>query len=351
MAQLVRFQSQLTLRNQILTLSRRNLRALFSSLLSPSSRTLDRPQKGMVQTVNGSISPESVGPTLMHEHLVVDYSQNWGCMDDIPGDPALKGTKEEIRLWESKMTMVLEGDENVIEDVNRFKSTEGHPGKLKDISSKTGLHVVMGTGWYLARTHPKDMTTRSSKALEDKLIADLTGTGEDCEDGICAGYIGELGCTTELHPNERRVLQAAARVSRDLGVFISIHPGYSRESPFHILNELSTHGADLSRVVMGHVDRGILKMEDYRRIADTGCVLDFDRCHQIKELADLGYQEQIVAGHDIAFKIRLSKFGGHSYDYAWKYVTQYMKKIDGGNENLIKVAIFVDNPKRLLTVV
>jgi len=38
------------------------------------------------------------------------------------------------------------------------------------------------------------------------------------------------------------------------------------------------------------------------------------------------------------------------YDYAWKYVTQYMKKIDGGNENLIK-AIFVDNPKRLLTVV
>mmetsp|Transcript_18981 Transcript_18981/g.26377 ORF Transcript_18981/g.26377 Transcript_18981/m.26377 type:complete len:125 (+) Transcript_18981:513-887(+) len=124
---------------------------------------------------------------------------------------------------------------------------------------------------------------------------------------------------------------------------------------------------------MGHVDRGILKMEDYRRIADTGCVLefdqfgwgcsyqhalnygitypsDFDRCHQIKELADLGYQEQIVAGHDIAFKIRLSKFGGHSYDYAWKYVTQYMKKIDGGNENLIK-AIFVDNPKRLLTVV
>jgi len=167
------------------------------------------------------------------------------------------------------------------------------------------------------------------------LIADLTGTGEDCEDGICAGYIGELGCTTELHPNERRVLQAAARVSRDLGVFISIHPGYSRESPFHILNELSTHGADLSRVVMGHVDRGILKMEDYRRIADTGCVLefdqfgwgcsyqhalnygitypsDFDRCHQIKELADLGYQEQIVAGHDIAFKIRLSKFGGHS---------------------------------------
>mmetsp|Transcript_42295 Transcript_42295/g.70550 ORF Transcript_42295/g.70550 Transcript_42295/m.70550 type:complete len:202 (+) Transcript_42295:78-683(+) len=200
MAQLVRFQSQLTLRNQILTLSRRNLRALFSSLLSPSSRTLDRPQKGMVQTVNGPISPESVGPTLMHEHLVVDYSQNWGCMDDIPGDPALKGTKEEIRLWESKMTvdiaaenrmffsqtkdnMVLEGDENVIEDVNRFKSTgggcivecsidgirtKGHPGKLKDISSKTGLHVVMGTGWYLARTHPKDMTTRSSKALEDK---------------------------------------------------------------------------------------------------------------------------------------------------------------------------------------
>jgi len=63
-------------------------------------------------------------------------------MDDIPGDPALKGTKEEIRLWESKMTvdiaaenrmffsqtkdnMVLEGDENVIEDVNRFKSTGG----------------------------------------------------------------------------------------------------------------------------------------------------------------------------------------------------------------------------------
>jgi len=29
--------------------------------------------------------------------------------------------------------------------------------------------------------------------------------------------------------------------------------------------------------VMGHVDRGILTMDDYRRMADLGCVLEFDQ--------------------------------------------------------------------------
>lgn len=98
-----------------------------------------------------------------------------------------------------------------------------------------------------------------------------------------AGIIGELGCTTNLTPNEEKVLRAGARAQKKTGAAISIHPGtihleeftltlsgYSRESPVAILDVLENEGADLSRVVIGHIDRGILSFEDMVALAKRG---------------------------------------------------------------------------------
>ena len=30
--------------------------------------------KGFVQTVNGVVSPDTLGPTLAHEHLIIDFT-------------------------------------------------------------------------------------------------------------------------------------------------------------------------------------------------------------------------------------------------------------------------------------
>lgn len=97
-----------------------------------------------------------------------------------------------------------------------------------------------------------------------------------------AGIIGELGCTTNITPNEEKVLKAGARAQRITGASISIHPGsdasvptltlpgYSKESPFTVINILEREGADLSRVIIGHIDRGILELDDMITLAKRG---------------------------------------------------------------------------------
>jgi phosphotriesterase-related protein len=64
-------------------------------------------------------------------------------------------------------------------------------------------------------------------------------------------------------------------------------------------------------------------------------------------LIDGGFGHQIVLAHDIAFKSRLTKFGGDGYDYLVRNCVPYMKQI-GVTEDQIN-AMLVETPKRLLT--
>lgn len=70
---------------------------------------------------------------------------------------------------------------------------------------------------------------------------------------VCAGIIGELGCSHPLLDGERKTLQAAALAQRVTGAAVQVHPGRDATSPMAILRELQAAGADLSRVVMCHV--------------------------------------------------------------------------------------------------
>ena len=96
--------------------------------------------------------------------------------------------------------------------------------------------------------------------------------------------------------------------------------GYKVESPAEILDVLEAAGADLSRVVMSHVDRGILSTDDILRLVKRGCTVlfdqfgwplsfmhalshnidypsDFVRCKMISELKSHGFLNQ-VSVHD-----------------------------------------------------
>ncbi|XP_070559609.1 N-acetyltaurine hydrolase-like [Ptychodera flava] len=356
--------------------------------------------RGKIQTVLGLIEPESLGVTLMHEHLIVDYAQNFG----VPTQESSKSTiggltlQEQQHLWhqplsmqnighirryftQNKDNMILNDIHTMCEEAARFKARGGgsiveltidgisrNPTALKKISEITGLNVIMGTGFYLDRVHPPDMNHRTVEVIADKFISEIY---EGVEGGICAGIIGELGCTTKLTDNEYKVLKAAAVAQKETGVPISIHPGYSVESPFVVLNALKSEGADLSRVVMGHVDRGLLSVQNMIELAKMGCVLEFDqygwgcsmyhallhgidypsdftRCQMIRELKNYGFLKQVIISHDIALKTRLAKYGGEGFEYIHKNMVPYMLK-RGFTEDDINT-LLVDNPKRILTV-
>ena len=88
-----------------------------------------------------------------------------------------------------------------------------------------------------------------------------------------------------------------------------------------ILDILEAEGGDLSRVVMGHVDRGILSHSDLVQLAQRKCILEFDffgsnfsyvietlvdfpsdfeRCKMIRRLCDEGFISQVSSLQTIA---------------------------------------------------
>ena len=149
-----------------------------------------------------------------------------------------------------------------------------------------------------------------------------------------------------------------------------IHPGRHPDAPAEILEVLAKGGADLSRVIMGHLDRTVFEFDTLLSIAESGCYLEWDlfgnegsyyplaeidmpsdaqRMGFIKRIADAGYSGKIVIGQDICTKHRLTKYGGHGYGHILENIVPKMRR-KGFSEELIH-AITVGNPASILAFV
>jgi phosphotriesterase-related protein len=338
-----------------------------------------------VRTVLGPVAPESLGMTLPHEHLLIDLGPRFvEPMTDegrvLARQPvALENLAWVRRNYLSNLDNIRLSDERVaIEEAARFKRAGGgtivdvgsigirpDPHALQRISRATGLHVVAATGYYTADFHPADMDTRSEDQLTREIGRDLRdGIGET---GVRAGIIGELGCSWPLHPDERKALRAAARAQAETGAPITVHPGRDRSAPFEILEVLVDAGADVGRVVMGHVERTEFDPPTLLRLARTGCYVEFDwfgeslsmyptgpvdvpsdaeRIDRIGVLIGEGHLDQVLASQDVCLKTRLARYGAGGYAHIAESVTMWMAA-KGMSEAEIE-RIVVANPARML---
>ena len=268
--------------------------------------------------------------------------------------------------------------DTLIDEVDKFREAGGgaivdattaqigrDPEALARISRESGVHVIMGAGYYVEAVHPEDMGKRSVDDLAREIVADVV-EGVDGS-GVKAGIIGEVGCTWPLAPTERKSLLAAAVAQRETGAAILVHPGRDSDAPLEVLELLAAGGADLSRVIMGHLDRTVFEFDALQRIAASGCYLEWDlfgnegsyyplaeldmpsdaqRLGFIKSAADAGYADRIVIGQDICTKHRLTRYGGHGYGHILENIVPKMRR-KGFSEDVIQ-AITVDNPAAIL---
>ena len=242
----------------------------------------------------GPVDPASLGITIPHEHLLIDLGPRFIEPDSEEGRAlarqpvSLENLSWVRRNYLSNLDNIRLTDERVaIEEASLFRRAGGgtivdagsigirpDPFALQRISRATGLHVVAATGYYTEDFHPPDMDARTEDELTREIVGDLRdGIGET---GIRAGIIGELGCSWPLHPNERKGLRAAARAQRETGAPITVHPGRDQSAPFEILEVLVEAGADVRRVVMGHVERTGFDVPTLLRLARTGCYVEYD---------------------------------------------------------------------------
>ena len=341
--------------------------------------------RGLVQTVLGPVHPSELGATTTHEHLHVDFSFMYRPAQDSPSPELADApiTLENLgwirrNYYSNRFNLKLMDLDTTIEEVRKYSEVGGgaivdattkeigrNPGALAQISRESGVHIIMGAGLYVEAAHPKDMDERTMEDLAREIIGDIDEGVEGS--GVRAGIIGEIGCTWPLAPNERKSLSAAAIAQRETGAAILIHPGRHPEAPLEILELLANGGADLSRVIMGHLDRTVFDFQALQGIAASGCFLEWDlfgnegsyyplaeidmpsdaqRLDFIKSVADAGYSDKIVIGQDICTKHRLLKYGGHGYGHILENIVPKMRR-KGFSEDVIR-AITVGNPARIL---
>ena len=341
--------------------------------------------RGLVQTVLGLVSPSELGPTTTHEHLYLDFSFMYRPAQDSPSRelehaPITLDNLGWIRrnYYSNRFNIQLMDTDATVEELRMYRDVGGgaiveattigigrNPDALARISRESGVHVIMGAGYYVDMVHPENMDERSVDDLAREITADIVDGVEGS--GVRAGIIGEIGCTWPLTPNERKSLAAAAISQRETGAAILIHPGRHPDAPAEILELLADDGADISRVIMGHLDRTVFESDALLGIAASGCYLEWDlfgnegsyypladldmpsdaqRLDFIKRTADAGYSDRIVIGQDIATKHRLKRYGGHGYGHIFENIVPQMRR-KGFSEDVIR-AITIDNPARIL---
>ena len=342
--------------------------------------------KGEVQTVLGPVAAEDLGITMVHEHLLIDLT----CLFMEPGEASERARSRQPvsldnlawvrRNWNASLDNLRLDDETLaVEEAMQLKLAGGStivevsniglardPAGLQRIARATGLNVVMGCGYYVDVAHPPGMDTKSEADIEEEIVNDITaGVGPF---SVRAGIIGELGCSSPLTKNEIKVLRAGARAQQRTGASISIHIGRDPFSPVEIVDCLDTAGADLSRVILGHMDRIAHPMDILTQLASRGCSIAFDTFGQetwvypfnpsdrlsdiqrvdiLVALIDAGFGNKLMVSHDVGYKHRLDKYGGCGYAHILTTVVPHHMRRKGITEAQLQ-AILVDNPARLL---
>ncbi len=337
-----------------------------------------------VNTVCGAITREQLGIVAPHEHVLLDQSNHYKA---VPTPGITDPENQKVEMWNLgilsrdcfalKDNTILDDEAVQTEEVAYFKKAGGgtlvdaslpgigrNPHVLRRVAEKTGLNIIMGTGFYVGATHPEKLRFMNEHEIADIMIGELT-EGADGTD-ICAGYIGEIGISEVFDDEERKVLRAAAIAQKATGAAINVHINPWTTNGLEASNILLDAGVEAQRICISHVD--VENREDYiyallkkgvyvefdnfgkeyyirREVRHSGYGLfvhDTERVKLVKKLITDGYLRQILLSCDLCLKNLLHKYGGWGYDHVLTNIVPMMEDEDITNKEIH--TLLVTNP-------
>lgn len=267
-----------------------------------------------VVTVLGPVEPADLGITLSHDHLLSDIwpmTHDYGTIVD---DEDLAG--EELQLYADA------GGGTICDPT--CVGLRRDPEALRRISSRTGVNVVMGSGWYREAVYPPEIAALSVRALAAGLVEELTtGVGDT---GIRAGFIGEIGTERDaISPAQERVFRAAARAHLVTWCPILTHTTHFGELALEQLELLAEEGVNPADVIVSHLgDRycdtvvtAVARAGAWLSIDNLGFVAGYApldvRADNVLQLWRDGFGERILLSNDICNVDQLARYGGPGY--------------------------------------
>jgi len=337
----------------------------------------------MIQTVTGPVDAADLGPTSVHEHLLIDL----GVWFDAPRDPEgvrIAGlvvgpdTEAIVRAnpFAVRDNLRLDSMDEAAAEMARFRDAGGRtivdltlddigrdPARLRALAERTGVQVVMGCGHYIEGAHPGWVAEASVEALGDELMRDLTEGVRDT--GVRAGVIGEIGTSDPLLPGEARVLAAACRAQLATGVALFVHLDPWGRNGHAVLDAIESTGVPLDRVALCHLDPSLGRPSYARSLAARGAWVSIDiwgdedayggrgmptdrgRAEAVRLAWDEDWGSQLLIAQDVCTKTQLRAHGGRGYDHLLTDVPALLR--DAGLPRDVIATLLVDHPRRLLS--
>jgi phosphotriesterase-related protein len=258
-----------------------------------------------VETVRGPVDVDSLGSTLMHEHVFVlneevrqNYPADWA-EDDRVDDAIAKLN-----------ALAARGCQTIVDPTVLGLGRDIH--RIRRVADGTGLNIIVATGLYTYNEVPlyfkfrgpgEDGVDPMTRLFVGDITEGIAGTGVKAAFLKCA--IDDQGLT----PGVERVLRAVARAHAETGVPVTVHTHPHSGTGRDALRVLREEGADLAKVVLGH--SGDSADLDYlSELADAGCLLGMDRfgldiitpfedrVATVAAMCSRGYAGSMVLSHD-----------------------------------------------------
>jgi phosphotriesterase-related protein len=190
-----------------------------------------------IMTINGEIDPISMGKTLTHEHVLVDF---------VGADSVSKERYDAEYAFERVLPFIKELNNY---NVGTFiEATPAYLGRdvefLKRLSDASGIKFITNTGYYAANNNkhlPAHFYEESIEQISDRWIDEFEDGIDDTD--IKPGFIKISVNEGSLSEADRKLVRAAARTHLETGLTIASHTGKAAGvlEQIQILEEKNVH--------------------------------------------------------------------------------------------------------------
>jgi phosphotriesterase-related protein len=344
-----------------------------------------------VMTVLGEVDADLLGVVLPHEHLIAEVAAQWEMPASVEElrdaleslTPALYsrsqarpnhyravyGVRDPMLAVEELAPFVAAGGRTVVDLT--LPGIGRDPTALAAISRLAGVHVVMGCGEYVERSHSGYVQFCSAEQIRDVILAEIEhGVGNT---GIRPGVIGEIGSGNPLTDGERKVLTGAAMAQLESGLALNIHRTVFPElyAAIEALDLVLGLGVDPARVVMSHCDERP-EPEFALEVGKRGAWIELDtfgmehwaanwrhpsgpvrrsydpeRVEILSIALDAGYLDRVLISQDVCMQTMLRCHGGGGYAHIDTDIVDRLLQAGVTQAEIDRIRI--DNPRAMLT--
>lgn len=272
-----------------------------------------------IRTVLGDIPAGELSCCYAHEHIIIDPSVATMRYPDFCLESVENGIAELSQFY-------ADGGRAMVDSMPC--DTGRNVLKLAEISRRSRVHILCPTGIHLAKYYDDGHWSGrySVEQISELFIADIVeGIDRFDYSGPClertphkAGLIKIATSGEKFTPRGEKIFEAAANTHKATGAPILTHVEQGIGA-LEQADKLSSHGVDLSKVVLSHTDR---KPEAayHHDILQTGIKVEYDSAFRwktednptleliIELISD--YPNQIMLGMDAARPTYWKSYGG-----------------------------------------